>query len=74
MQAAPRAQALTKLLALGDLVQAEIIECMGGDVQDVLHAQRALMQAGTVSYRNCGRGERVYFLARRPASGEGCCA
>ena len=63
-----RAEALKKLLSLGDLVMGEIVERMGGDVQSVLEAVHDLTMAGELTYRNCGRSERLYCLSAKGAA------
>lgn len=64
MQSLPsRAEALRKLLTLGELVHGEIVEVMGGDAASVQVAMHELQATGVLTYRNCGRGQRLYCLA-----------
>ena len=62
-----RAEALKKLLALGDLTLGELRTVMGGDRQAVDAAVRELRQRAVLTVRNNGYGQRLICLARAPA-------
>lgn len=59
-----RTEALRKLLALGAMVRGEIVDAMGGQPDTVLKAIDDLRASGQLTYRNCGRNERLYQLTQ----------
>ena len=61
-----RAEALKKLLALGDLTLPEIRVTMGGDLPALDAAMGRLQDAGELTWRNAGSGQRLWMLARQP--------
>lgn len=62
-----RAEALKKLLALGDLTLPEIRVTMGGDLPALDAAIGHLQAAGELTWRHGGCGQRLWMLARQPA-------
>ena len=62
-----RADAIAKLLALGDLTLGELRTVMGGDRQAVDAAVRELRQRAVLTVRNNGYGQQLICLARAPA-------
>jgi biotin operon repressor len=62
-----RAEAVAKLLTLGDLTLGELRAVMGGDRQAVDAAVRELRQRGVLTVRNNGYGQQLIGLARAPA-------
>lgn len=57
-----RADALQKLLALGELPRPEIEQVMGGDRRETGEAMEQLRCSGGLTYRNDGYGQRLYVL------------
>ena len=57
-----RAEALKKLLALGDLTQPEIEVVMGGDKLVLRDAMFGSLASGAITYRNAGAGQRLWTL------------
>ena len=64
-----RAEAVTKLLALGDLTLGELRAVMGGDRMALDAAVRDLRAGGRLTVRNNGYGQQLLTLAR---PGAGC--
>lgn len=62
-----RADAVAKLLALGDLTLGELRTVMGGDRQAVDAAVLELRQRAVLTVRNNGYGQQLIGLARAPA-------
>ena len=64
-----RAEAVTKLLALGDLSLAELRAVMGGDRLALEAAVRDLLASGLLKVRNSGYGQQLLTL---PHAGVAC--
>ena len=63
-----RAEAVTKLLALGDLTLGELRAVMGGDRLALDAAVRDLRAGGRLTVRNNGYGQQLLTL-QRPGAG-----
>ena len=59
-----RAEAVTKLLALGDLTLGELRAVMGGDRLALDAAVRDLRACGRLTVRNNGYGQQLLTLLR----------
>ena len=59
-----RAEAVCKLLALGDLTLAELRAVMGGDRQALDATVRDLLALGALMVRNNGYGQQLLSLPR----------
>lgn len=57
-----RSEALTKLLALGDMTAQEIRSVMGGSADSVDQALAELKAKGVATVRNCGFGRQLITL------------
>ncbi len=59
-----RADAVAKLLALGDLTLGELRTVMGGDRQALDAAVRDMLALGALRVRNNGYGQQLLSLPR----------